>query len=324
MSFNNIIGHDDTVKFLLRAIKNDKVAHAYIFSGPLGVGKASVALNFAKALDCTGGADQIPCDHCASCKKIDASGHPDVRIAGPAKGNVSIGIEDIRGVMKDVQLKPYEGRKKAYIIDGAERLTHQAQGALLKTLEEPSPDTVIMLITDKMEVLLPTIVSRAEVVKFFPLKKGDVRDILIKKYGVDVARAHILSGLLSGRLGEAVRRNSDERFFERRSRVIEGLIDKTFFDSEKEKPSREDIGLELDIMLTWFRDILITKASPDGGLDIINVDRKETIAREAKKLNFEYLDRVIREIIATGSNLDANANTKLAMSVLGMEVGRER
>lgn len=320
MSFNAIAGHDETLAFLSRAVESGKVAHAYIFLGPSGIGKTLVALNFAKALNCLGTAGERPCDSCAACKKIDASLHPDVRLVRLPEGSSSIGIDDIREVIKDVSLKAYEGSRKTYIIDGAEALTHQAQGALLKTFEEPSSDAVIILITDRLEALLPTIVSRAEVIKFFPLRKDDVKDMLIRKYGVDIARAHILAGLLAGRLGEAVRRKSDERFFERRKCVIDGLIDRTFFDEEGEKPSREDIASDLDIMLTWFRDVLISKACPDGRAVLINVDRKEAIAHAAGRLDFEYLDRVIRKILDTASCLDANVNAKLAMSVLGMEI----
>lgn len=324
VSFKSIVGHDGTVAFLLQAIKNDKVAHAYIFSGPSGIGKASVAINFAKALNCPGGSGGIPCDSCASCRKIDAVSHPDVRLMRSNTDSAFTGIDDVRGMIKDAALRPYEGRRKVYIIDGAEALTHQAQGALLKTFEEPSRETVIILVVENPENILPTILSRGEVVKFFPIKKDEVKDILIKEHGVDIARAHILAGLSAGRIGEAVKKVSDERFFERRSHIIDALLEKTFFDTEKEKPSREEIKSELDIMLTWFRDILITKADPAGGVDIINVDRKESIAREAKALDFEYLDRVIHEIMATDSHLDSNVNAKLAMSVLGMEVNSNK
>jgi len=321
VSFSSIAGHDETIAFLLQAIKNDLVAHAYIFLGPSGIGKASVAVNFAKALNCLGAPGQRPCDSCVSCRKIDASGHPDVRRIRPAEDSNSVGIDDIRKMIKDVALKPYEARRKVYIIDDASALTHHAQGSLLKTFEEPSPEAVIILIAEKADALLPAILSRAQILRFFPLKKDTVKGILIKEHGVDIARAHILAAISAGRLGEAVRRNSDERFFERRTRVIDGLIDKTFFDAEREKPSRDEISSELDIMLTWFRDILIMKADPN--LALINVDRKEAIAREAGILDFEYLDRVIRQIMATDAYLDVNVNVKLAMSVLGMEVNSD-
>jgi len=321
VSFKGILGHEAVVSFLIQAIKNDKVAHAYIFKGPSGIGKASIAVNFAKALNCGIASDDIPCGGCPSCKKIDSGNHPDVAVIKPAADGDTIGIDDIRAVIKDAALKPYEGRKKVYIIDGADSMTLEAQGALLKTMEEPSSETVIILVGDNTEGLLPTIVSRGEVVRFLPLKKDEVREALIKSYGVDIARAHVLAGLYPGRLGEALRRSSDEGFFEKRSVLLDSLMDGKIPEPGNEKKSRQDIMSELDIMLTWFRDILVTKIDPNNSADIINVDRKESITGEASRLEFGYLDRVLKEIMATGSYLDSNANPKLALGVLGMEIG---
>lgn len=305
----------------MTAIERDKVSHAYAFLGPSGVGKAMVAVNFAKALNCLGPGGEIPCDLCLSCRKIDSANHPDVRVVRPGKDSSNIGIDEVREVIKDVSFKPYEARRKCYIIDGADRMTHQAQGAILKTLEEPVSDTVMILVAENGRELLPTILSRAEVIRFFPLSRAGVRDALIKDHKVDIARAHILSGLSSGRLGEAIRINKDEEFFERRSRVIDGLIERNFFDNEfGEKMTREALKADLDIMLSWFRDVLIMKTIGSGAPEPVNIDRKESIVRESLRLDFEYLYRVINEIISTGSNLDVNANTKLAMGVLGMEI----
>lgn len=321
VSFKGIHGHDNAINFLMRAIERDRVSCAYAFLGPSGIGKAMVAVRFAKALNCLGISGEIPCDACPSCRKIEAANHPDVRVVRPGEDSSSIGIDEAREVIKDIALKPYEARKKAYIIDGADKMTDEAQAALLKTLEEPTPDTVIILVAENAEGLLPTVLSRAEIVRFLPLKRSDVKDILVKDHGVDIARAHILSGLSSGRLGEAIKLDKDEKFFERRTRVIDGLIEGNFFDTDfGEKMSRDALKADLDIMLAWFRDILITKALDGDVSGLVNIDRKKAIAREAARLDFEYLDKVIREIMAADSHLDVNANAKLTMSVLGMEI----
>lgn len=322
MSFYAIKGQDRAVGFLRRALESGRTAHAYLFMGPEGVGKRMAAINFAKALNCQALSPDRPCDACASCKKIDAHTHPDVRVVVPLEDKTAIGIGQVRDILKDAALKPYEGRRKVYIIDGAGRMQHVAQSAFLKTLEEPSPETVFILIAERPEDLFPTILSRSEVVMFLPLSREDVKEALVRAHGVDPVRAHILSGITSGRIGEAVRYATDEKFFDRRAAVLDGLLDRTFFGRDGEKLSKEDLGSDLDVMLTYFRDILITKAGAVTSPSIVNVDRNEAIAREANAYGFDHLDRVIREILSTGFYLDANVNAKLAMSVLGMEIDR--
>ena len=319
MSFKDIKGQDRAVTFLKSSIENNRLSHAYIFLGPSGIGKALTALNFAKALNCQSASGDRPCDECISCRKIDNLNHPDLFLLKPDKKGSSIGIDDIRALIKDITLKPYEARKKVYIIDGADHMTQQASNALLKTLEEPQGDAILVLVAENLRALLPTIQSRVQVVRFFPLAPDEAKSILIETYKIDDTRAHILSRLSAGRIGEAVRYN-DEGVFEERSGVIARLIDDTFFDSDFNGVSREDFKVDLDIMLTWYRDILMAKAGSANAETLVNVDKSDEILKESLRKSFKYLDNAIRQIIATTYFLEENANPKLAMGVLGANI----
>jgi DNA polymerase-3 subunit delta' len=300
------------------------MAHAYIFFGPAGVGKKTAALNFAKAANCLRETDDGPCGACASCVSIDRMSNPDVFLVSPEEENrrasdkASVRIDRLRELIKDINLRPYAAKKKFYIIDGAHLMTAEASNAVLKTLEEPPSDSVLILITDQIEKLPQTIRSRSQVVRFFPLRVGDVRDILAGEHAVEDAEARLLANLSSGRVGEALRFRK-EGLRERREAVISGLLKGDFFDSDFEGASREKLKFELDMMLTWFRDVLIAKAGL-GDDSLINVDRVDAVAAEARRAGFDYLFGAIDRILATSASFDRSANLKLAMSVLGIKI----
>lgn len=319
MSFRDIKGQDSAIRFLKNTIENNRTAHAYIFLGSSGVGRKKTALNFAKALNCLSESPDKPCGQCASCKKIERFNHPDIFLLSPEKKGSSIKIERMRELIKNIGLKPYEAKMKVYIIDDAHQMTQEAENALLKTLEEPPSESILILITEDLSLLFQTIVSRSQVVRFFPLGLDEVKEILIKEYKIDAAQAHILSHLSSGSIGEALK-YKDEKFFDRRESLIRGLLKNAFLDLDFDDVPKEDLRLSLDIMLTWYRDILVRKLGLDDSR-VVNIDKLDNISKEAKRLDADYLDGIIREIILTNSFLDQNANPKLAMSVLGLKIG---
>lgn len=318
MSFTKIKGQDSATRFLKGSIENSRVGHAYIFLGPKGVGKRLAAANFAKALNCLEPAGGDACDSCISCRKIDNSNHPDVFFVKPEKEGGAVKIDNIRDLIKDINLKPYEGRKKFYVVDSADSMTQEASNALLKTLEAPPSDAVIVLIVENLNMLFSTIVSRSQVVRFFPLGVEEVQNILIKEYSTDGTEARILAHLSSGKLGEALK-YKDEKVFSRRSGLIDGLLKRTLFDLDLDKAVKEDLRAYLDIMLTWYRDILAAKAG-SGPEMLINIDKKDLIMNEASALGIDYLDSVINQIMLTSAYLGQNANAKLAMSVLAAKI----
>ena len=230
----------------------------------------------------------------------------------------AIKIDDIRRLIKDIYLKPFEAKKKVYIIDEVQDMKHEAANALLKTLEEPPTDSVLILVTDNLKALFHTIVSRSQVVRFYPLKPDEIRDILIKQHSLDENKAHVLSSLSCGRLTQAIE-YKDEDIFQKREMLINSVCKKSFLDLNFDNVPKEKLKLYLDILLSWFRDILSAKAGADDSM-LINIDKINLISKEEKRLSFEYLEDVINNIILTLSYLDQNANAKLAMSVLSLKI----
>lgn len=322
MSFKDIKGHSRAVSFLKSSIAGGRLANAYIFYGPGGIGKKLAALNFAKAINCAstgleaGSEGAGGCDNCPSCKKIDSLNHPDVRLTAPAKEGAAVKIYDIRALIKDVSLKPYGARKKVYIIDEADKLTEEAANALLKTLEEPSPDSILILITENLRNLLPTIRSRCQVITFFPLDPAVIKEILVESHRVDSVKAHVLSNLACGALSSALKLN-DEDFFDKRAHIIKALSSDSIALWDFDKTPKADLKVLLNIMLTWYRDILVTKALARG---VVNIDKEDLISIEAKRLDFAKLDNAIKRIISTQAYLDQNANPKLAMTALSLSL----
>ncbi|MBI5144122.1 MAG: DNA polymerase III subunit delta' [Candidatus Omnitrophica bacterium] len=317
MSFKDIKGQDSAIRFLNGALENNRVSHAYIFLGPSGVGKKLTALNFAKALNCK--SETRPCDNCISCKKINNLNHPDIFLLKQDEKSLSIKIDKVREMIWSIGLKPYEGKKKVYIIDGADFMTQESSNALLKTLEEPPSESVLILIAEDLGTLFRTIVSRSQIVRFFPLRTEAIEEILVKVYKIDSVKAHILSHLACGSLGNALE-FKDEGLFDKRSALLAGLSNNTFFDSDFDGVSKDDLKLYLGLMLAWYRDILITKIGL-GDSALINIDRIDAIVSQAKRLDYDHIDSAIREVISTTAFLDQNANAKLAMGALGMKIG---
>lgn len=318
MSFAKIRGQDSALLFLKASLKNNRMSHAYIFCGPEGSGKFLAALNFAKAIVCQDAVSYESCDKCPSCKKMDSQSHPDLFVLRPEKEGSSVKIDDIRQLIKDIYLKPFEAKKKIYIIDEAQNMKHEAANALLKTLEEPPTDSILILITDNLKSLFHTIVSRSQVVRFYPLKADEIKDILIREHSMEESKAHVLSRLASGRLGEAVK-YKDEGLLQNRSMIIHKVSKRSLSELSFDEFPKQDLKLCLNIMLTWFRDILSAKAGVDDSM-LVNIDKKDIISSEANKLSFEYLEEVINNIILTLGYLDQNANAKLAMNVLNLKI----
>lgn len=205
--WEDLPGQGRNVRFLTASVQHGRVAHAYVFSGPEGVGKRTAALLLAQALNCPTAKEGLPCGECSSCRKIREGSHPDVQIIVPQDG--SLKIEQIRQLKQAVALKPYEGRWKVFILEGAETLTDQAANSLLKVLEEPPSFSVLVLLAKEAEQLLPTILSRCVVLRFHPLPVAQVAGLLEEKYGVPKERAWLLAGISGGALGQALAMRED-------------------------------------------------------------------------------------------------------------------
>lgn len=319
MSFKDIKGEGAAISFLKNAVSGGRVAGAYIFLGPSGCGKKLTALNFAKLLNCAAPSDGEPCDTCGSCLKINSSAHPDVLVLEKDQKKAEFGIDVVFEAIRSIALKPYEARKKVYILDEADLMSEEAQNAVLKTLEEPSQDAVLILMVEDIQSMPATIRSRSQMVKFFPMPEADIEKILKDDHKIDGKDARVLAGLSMGSIGRALE-NSKNGFLEKRARVIDGLRTRKLFDSDFEKMKRADFTGYLDIILSWYRDVLVTKAFAGKDADIINIDRRSDVARDAGRLSFEYLDNAVMAVADAKDHLNKNANPKLTMNVLGIKL----
>ncbi len=218
MPFSDVIGQEQIIRLLRNSLKCGRIAHAYLFAGPDGIGKTMVAKTLSQTLNCeTGGWDA--CGRCPACRRIENFSHPDVTWVRPAGLSRQIGIDDIRRLRQQISLKPYQGRKKVYLITEADRMTAQASNALLKTLEEPPANSMLILITSHPASLFPTIISRCQMMRFSPLNPGRIEDYLVKKLNLSPNKARLLSRLSEGRLGKALSLQ-EEAVWEEREKIL--------------------------------------------------------------------------------------------------------
>jgi len=316
MSFRNIIGQP-AAELLRSAIKNNRLAHAYIFLGPSGTGRFLTAITLAKALNCvTDSGDS--CDACRSCHLIDLGNHPDVKVAAPER--MVLKIEQIRDIQQDVSLLPYSGRKKIYILKDAETMNDESANAFLKTLEEPAGEVIFILIADNLSGLLSTIVSRCHVVKFRLLLPGQVIEIL-SQHGIEPDSARLAAVVAEGQVDRALEltksalRQQREHIF--RSLPKLSIKDpREIFNLSKELSSdRRKADELLDLIFIWFRDLLIFKEKEDRSL-LVNSDMVDDITAQAGLFSAGSLQRIIERLARTKRMLWSNVNLQSATEVL--------
>ena len=201
-NFSEIIGHNKVKEHLQSAIQMDKVSHAYILNGESGSGKSIMAEIFAKTLECEKG-DAEPCNECHSCIQADSHNHPDIIWVRHEKQG-TIGVGDVREqLIGDIQIKPYSSRYKIYIVKDAQKMTPQAQNAILKTIEEPPEYGIIILLTENADAFLPTILSRCVKLDMKPVKDELIQEHLMKSYHVSLSEARFAVAFAQGRVGRA-------------------------------------------------------------------------------------------------------------------------
>jgi len=203
MSFDAIIGNERAIGLLTSSIEQGRVAHAYLFAGPPGVGKGLVAREFAKALNCERGGPQ-PCDECVACRKVEHGTHPDVLWFRPSGAMRMIRVEQVAEFLQAATLRPFEGRWKVFVLVDADRMNVPSQNKVLKTLEEPAPDTVIILTSAVPEALLPTIRSRCQRIVFCPIAREAIERFLVERHGASPKRAAVAATLARGSLSAAI------------------------------------------------------------------------------------------------------------------------
>lgn len=321
MVLDDIVGQKNIVRYIKNSLANKRIAHAYLFCGPDGVGKSIAASVLAMTLNCRArGLD--PCGKCPSCIRAQSGNHPDIIHFGAKKrsgSRQSISVDDIRDLQGDMQKKPYEDGVKVYIIHDAEKMTEQAQNALLKILEEPPERMVIILLTYNMYAILNTIISRCQVMKFNRAPERDIERYLVDKKGAPVSQARYIAALSDGIIGNALNFMDDEDLRNTRNEIVE--LSKSMRGSDKIDVlsrveyfvnNKDKIDKILDIMLSLYRDLIIFKECGDRKL-LINLDKEEIIIEECPKYTVSSLYGIIRSIKETARNIKYNVNYQLAI-----------
>ena len=332
-----VVGQDRVVSLLQRSLERRAIAHAYLLVGPPHVGKMTLALNLAQALNCQ--AAEPPCGLCDACQRIASGKHADVQIIGlnsggnltEAKPRTEISIDQVREMQHSSSLPPFEGRYKVFIIDGAELLSSEAANCLLKTLEEPVGGIIFILLTTNDGILPATVVSRCQRLELRPMATSEVGAVLGELRGIEPQKAGLLARLCHGCLGWAILAAGDDNLLQQRTERIDRLLDITNGDYEQRfdyvvqlvaqfNQSRGLVQEVLDLWLDWWRDLLLVKL---GCNDVItNVDLEDMLVDMARGYNLAQIKTFITNIQAAGQQLGQNANPRLVLEVLMLSIPR--
>jgi DNA polymerase-3 subunit delta' len=343
-SFANwgIIGHTWAVDALRRSLAGGRSAHAYLLTGPAGVGKALLALRLAQALNCEhGGLD--PCLECRACKRIARGNHPDVRIAGMATQTAALKpeeaarqkdlkIDTVREWQSDINLRPYEGRRRVFILHDAEKLTEAAANAMLKTLEEPPPYATIALVANTSGALLPTIVSRCQPLKLRPAPRAAVAAALRERYSLPAGDADLLAAWSGGRAGWALRMVEAPEELEARQEQLAALVAlhgqprgagfRWAEERAKEFRGGEQAAVyaALELWQSWWRDALLIAGGCATAL--VHIDRREELERAAARYPLADIHAFLARLDMAARQLRENVNPQLALENVALHLPR--
>ncbi len=319
--FTDIIGQEQLKEHLQNAISTNKVSHAYIINGERSSGKEFIARIFAMALQCEAGGVE-PCNECHSCRQALSNNQPDIIYVSHEKPN-TIGVEDIRKQINgDIDIKPYSSPRKIYILNEGEKMTVQAQNALLKTLEEPPAYAVILILTTNVDELLPTILSRCVVLNMKPVTDVQVKKYLMEVLGVPDYKANICVAFARGNIGKAKLLASSEEFEKVKDEAI--TLVKCINDMEineivkaikKISEYKFDVNDYLDILSVWYRDVLLFKATKDVN-SLIFKEEIQQIMKMSDRSTYEGIETIVNALQQAKRRLDANVNFDLTMELL--------
>ena len=333
----NVIGHQTILNRLSIAISKGQNSHAYLITGPDSTGKNLVARYIASALNCEN-ISQIPCGKCSQCNRISRSVHSDCatisvdvdgHLHGDGNKRTVITIEQIRKIIRECYLKPYEGKYRVYIIQQCDRMSEEASNALLKTLEEPPDQVVLILLSAIPEKILPTLVSRSQVISLKKVNWLELEKGLIQKFKLDKKLAEELSKTCDGKPGIAIKMLKDENYKTWRSDALDEaeclaeigsyarfIYSGTF--SKRYTKDRDDSIAILTLWQEWWRDILISSYGIDDS--IINQSRIEKISYYATQYGSTNSAKNVRILTNTIEKLRKNFNPSLTIEqlMLGM------
>lgn len=327
VSFQDIIGQEQIKEHLHTALTRNQISHAYVICGERSSGKEYIARLFAMALQCekrSGGDEDasIPCNECHSCRQALSDNQPDIIRVQHEKPN-TIGVEDIRTqINQDIVIKPYSSPYKVYIINEGEKMTPQAQNALLKTLEEPPAYAVILILTTNMDAMLPTILSRCVSLHMKPALDNEIRKYLMEQLQVPDYKADVCVAFARGNVGKAKALATSEEFDNIKADAVSLLkyigdmdMSETVEAIKKISEYKFNIDDYLDIIAVWYRDVLLFKATSDAN-HLIFKEEIQYIRKVADKSSYEGIEDIIKAVESAKARLKANVNFELTMELL--------
>lgn len=328
------IGQLEALALLKHSLGSGNLAHAYLLVGAPHIGKTTLALDLARAVNCQG--NQPPCGECQPCRRITDGKHTDITIislnsardSGEAKSRVEISIDDIRGLQHNASLPPFEGKCKVFIIDGAEYLSTEAANCLLKTIEEPPPQVMILLLTAEELRLLPTVVSRCQRIELKPMSSDEIERILIESHGVDGDRAKLLTRMSQGCLGWALMVSTDDSYLAQRNQRLTEMFslltagwEERFSYTAKlgnERRSAEEI---IKLWLAWWHDVMLTKC--DCRHAITNIDHISALEEWVQALSLLEIRNFIDSLYKSLNYIAMNTNLRLVFEILMLDMPKK-
>ncbi|WP_326909321.1 DNA polymerase III subunit delta' [Sedimentibacter sp. MB31-C6] len=321
MLYKDVAGQDEIKNFLVNSINNNQISHCYIFEGPKGMGKYDLSLVFAQSLLCKD-FELDPCNVCSDCIKVNSMNHPDMHIVN--NGENSIKREDIDELIESINKKPYESNKKVYIINNAHEMTIQAANTFLKTLEEPPGDSIIILLTNNINLLLPTIISRCQIIKFKNVNTGIIIKYLKEKYNEDEEKIILAANYSNGILNKAVNIiNGKDNILEKRMEVID--IFNKIIKSDSEiifevenyfEVQKDNIDVVIEIFMVWIRDIIYVNHNIESL--VINKDLVELANLHGTGIKVD--SELIQYLQSARNNIKSNVNYKLIIDNMLLKI----
>jgi DNA polymerase-3 subunit delta' len=330
MAFRDVAGHRRLLSLLSQAIRRQSLTPSLIFSGPEGVGKRLTAISVAQELNCISPIEATACGTCTVCRRIARGAHPDVMTIEPGETG-SIKIDQVRAAIERAVFRPFEGRRRVTIIEQADALVIAAQNALLKTLEEPLPASVFVLVTSRPDTLLPTVRSRCAHLRFGRLQVSDVAMVLEKSEGFSQKDALAAAAASDGSVRRALDLEADE-FAEARGDAedllqVVGRDPRTRLERAKAllkgggsaPEERAHLSVRLDAMGSLLRDVGLLSSGADTRL-VANIDRRPVLDTMARTLRADTISRAFAAVARAQEALDQNVSPKVVADWLAINV----
>jgi DNA polymerase-3 subunit delta' len=321
----NLIGHEWAVDMLKKHVANETTRHAYLFCGPPGLGRRALALRFAQALNCTTPVSAgVPCGQCRDCKQIEAMRHADLTIIQAEAEGGTLKVDQIREARRTLTLKPYQSKYRVSIFLRFQEANDSASNALLKTLEEAPSYAVLILTADNPEQLLPTIVSRCEVLRLRPLSIEEVQRGLESR-GIENGRAKLIAHISGGRFGYALRLIENDSLLEKREERLNDLLSllpasrvEKFAYADKLSKDKDSMRQAILFWLSYWRDVMLRTAQAETPL--VNVDRNVEIEDLASRMDISSARLMVSGLEKALEKLDRNVNARMLAEILLLDL----